>query len=250
MTETRYRIEGCPASIAFLADTHDIEPDSILASIRAHAPSLIVHTGDFLHGRYATPGASVKGSPNTVRLLQGCVGIAPTFVSIGNHEAYIRGDDVDRLHAIGVVLLDNTFVSLDEGKHKLVVGGLSSGYYTAYQRDPDIRPRNPDPKTDWLEGFSATDGFHILLMHHPEYFHLIPSSIELVLSGHAHGGQWRFYDLLRKQWRGVYAPNQGFFPELTGGIVDGRLIISRGLANTANLPRICNETEIIYIEAG
>ena len=86
-------------------------------------------------------------------------------------------------------------------------------------------------------------------MHHPEYIRFIPPSVELVFSGHAHGGQWRFYDLRKKAWRGVYAPDQGIVPELTGGIVDGRLVISRGLSNPAGIPRIQNEPEIVYIES-
>ena len=69
-----------------------------------------------------------------------------------------------------------------------------------------------------------------------------------MISGHAHGGQWRFYDLRTKQWRGVYAPDQGLLPKLTGGIVGGRQIISRGLSNPAFVPRLNNDTEIVYID--
>ena len=50
MTETNYKMKGCPATIAFLADTHDTAPKSILASLRSRPPALIVHTGDILHG--------------------------------------------------------------------------------------------------------------------------------------------------------------------------------------------------------
>ena len=94
----------------------------------------------------------------------------------------------------------------------------------------------------WLTDFAALPGYHILLSHHPEYFPFIPQSIELILSGHAHGGQWRVLG------RGVYAPGQGFWPKWTSGIIDGRMVVSRGLANTAKLPRINNPTEIVYME--
>ena len=47
--------------------------------------------------------------------------------------------------------------------------------------------------------------------------------------------------------KGIYAPGQGLFPKLTSGIVDQRLVISRGLANNTLIPRLWNPEEIIYI---
>ena len=257
MVETMYTIQGCPAFIAFLADTHDIDPEPVLASLRAHAPALIVHTGDHVHGKHARPGVTMAHSQNAMKLLRGCARLAPTFLSIGNHETYLSEADFELIRSTGVVLLDNTFTALDTGAGRLVIGGLSSGYYTDYRRyraaapgggAKAYRPRkSPEPDVKWLDGFAAAAGYHVLLMHHPEYIRLIPSSIELVLSGHAHGGQWRFYDTSKKQWRGVYAPDQGLLPQLTGGIVDDRQIISRGLGNPARIPRFHNEPEIVYI---
>ncbi|MDO4272352.1 MAG: hypothetical protein Q4D16_01675 [Eubacteriales bacterium] len=66
--------------------------------------------------------------------------------------------------------------------------------------------------------------------------------IDLVLSGHAHGGQWR----IGRQ--GIYAPGQGWFPKLTGGVADGRMVISRGLSNTTKIPRFFNPREIVMVE--
>ena len=70
--------------------------------------------------------------------------------------------------------------------------------------------------------------------------------IDLIFSGHCHGGQWRVYSILHREERGVFAPGQGLFPPLTSGLHDGRLLISRGLSNTTFIPRINNPTEIIY----
>ena len=70
--------------------------------------------------------------------------------------------------------------------------------------------------------------------------------IDLVLSGHAHGGQFRLFG------QGIFSPGQGWFPEYTSGIhkgENGRMIVSKGLANTAHMvPRLFNPTEIVYIE--
>lgn len=252
MIETRYRIDGCPVPIALLADTHDTDPAPILASLRSHAPTLITLAGDFVRGRKPRPGDSIGESRNALALLAGCAALAPTFLSVGNHDAYLTQADFDAVRATGAKLLDNAFLPFDAGGRRLVVGGLSSGYHTAYRRcgatERDVR--SPDPETAWLADFAAAEGYHILLMHHPEYIRLVPPSVELVLSGHAHGGQWRFYDLRTKAWRGVYAPDQGLFPPLTGGVVDGRLVISQGLSNPAGLPRLHNDTEIVYIDGG
>lgn len=116
----------------------------------------------------------------------------------------------------------------------MLIGGLTSGKVTGRV------------ETDWLEEFSSSPGFHILLCHHPEYIPLIPSGIDLILSGHAHGGQWRFFG------RGVFAPGQGLLPRYTSGVYreDGKtMIVSRGLANTAPVPRFNNPTEVVYVES-
>jgi predicted MPP superfamily phosphohydrolase len=81
------------------------------------------------------------------------------------------------------------------------------------------------------------------LCHHPEYRdkYLKDRSIDLILSGHAHGGQ------IRLLGRGLYAPGQGIFPKYTSGI-HANMIISRGLSNTAGfIPRLFNPREIVYI---
>lgn len=103
----------------------------------------------------------------------------------------------------------------------------------------------------WLERFSRLSGYKVPLSHHPEYFDLIDSvhaapekpaapSVNLMLCGHTHGGQWRLFN------RGLFAPGQGFFPKYSKGVY-GRMAISAGLTNTTWIPRINNPTEIVYI---
>ena len=89
---------------------------------------------------------------------------------------------------------------------------------------------------------------HYLTPGCAEYYPFIPSEISLVVSGHAHGGQWRFYDPFKRIWRGVLAPGQGWFPKWTKGVYDERLVVSAGLSNTTWIPRINTPTEIVYIE--
>jgi predicted MPP superfamily phosphohydrolase len=103
----------------------------------------------------------------------------------------------------------------------------------------------------WLDTFVQVPRYRILLSHHPEYWcleepMLSKRNIDLVLSGHAHGGQFRLFG------QGFFAPGQGWFPKYTSGIhhgKHGRMIISKGMANTVKFaPRLFNPTEVVYIE--
>ena len=114
---------------------------------------------------------------------------------------------------------------------------------------------------------ASASGYHILLSHHPELVEMINASvvkcgarvempINLILSGHAHRGQWRVYHPIIQKWIVVFAPGQGFWPKLTEGVYEissdaseshTALVISRGLANTAKIPRFFNKPEVMYI---
>ena len=100
----------------------------------------------------------------------------------------------------------------------------------------------------WLDDFERQPGYKILLCHHPEYVprYLQNRCIDLIVSGHAHGGQWRYYSRRRQEWRGIYAPGQGLLPKLTEGI-HGNHVISRGLSNNTPIPRLNNPPELVYI---
>ena len=97
----------------------------------------------------------------------------------------------------------------------------------------------------------SDDGlFTVLLSHRPERItELLPLNPDLVLAGHAHGGQWRLPVLLEN---GLLSPNQGLFPRYTNGeypFGDTTMIVSRGLAreSTRVIPRIFNRPEIVLI---
>ncbi len=258
MIETFYTL-SCPLMFAFLSDTHETDPEPILESLKKQRPEIILITGDFVRGEWAENAYSkMEESPNAMRLLRECAQIAPVFVSMGNHERTITFADRDIIAGTGAIILDNSFIRYGN----TLIGGLSSVYYTEYEwlrteHAPAVslpkyplffRRTHPEPDLSWLENFEKQDGYKILLCHHPEYFprYLKNRKIDLILSGHCHGGQWRYYSLIHKEWRGVFSPGQGLFPALTSGIYDGRLLVSRGLSNTTMVPRINNPEEVIY----
>ena len=102
-----------------------------------------------------------------------------------------------------------------------------------------------EPNVTFLNKFESKRGFKILICHHPEYYdkYLAGRRFDLILSGHAHGGQIRIGN------QGLYAPGQGIFPKYTNGIVDGKMLISRGLSNTKPwIPRLFNKTELVFVD--
>ena len=211
----------------FVSDLHECKVEPILDIIKSTEPHAVLVGGDFVHDRlnYKSGFEFIKCSCN----------ICPTFVSLGNHELEygedIRGEIVKR----GAVLLDNRSISF-KGIH---IGGLSSRLHNS-----EI------PDTEWLYDFTKLDGFKILLSHRPEYYekHLKQFQIDLTISGHAHGGQWRIPGLLN----GLLAPDEGLFPQYAGGRYDmdgATFIVSRGLAKeSTRVPRLFNPPELVLVD--
>ena len=250
MLEHFYTVPGCPVRLALVSDLHERPSAPALESLRRNRPELICVAGDFFYGSAPKAGPKIREARGVLPFFKSCAEIAPTFVSLGNHEWMFTAEDAAILAETGVTLLDNRFTALRLGDRELCLGGLSSGYLGVRRRASgrghrkDLgRSARHVPELAWLGGFCASPGYHILLSHHPEYYprYLREMDIELILSGHAHGGQIRLFG------RGLYAPGQGVLPTLTEGITDGRLVISRGLANTVPVPRLFNPTEIVYV---
>ena len=252
MKTTRYELTTEKPGISFkaciVADLHDRPYDTVLPILKRERPDLILIPGDLTE---ALDRPSSEVSRLGLGLLSECATIAPTFYSLGNHEIggchgriykaklagagdlppfAMRKEWREAIEKSGAVLLDGAFVP----RKGLVIGGLGSGLL------------NPGwvPDLSWLEAYAHTPGYKLLLCHHPEYFdrYLRPFDVDLVVSGHAHGGQWRVFG------RGVYAPDQHLFPKYTSGVHEGRLVISRGVCNTFPLiPRFFNPREVVVV---
>lgn len=252
MRETIYKL-NTPVSICLLTDLHE-KDFSFLSNVRDQRPDMIAVAGDILHGYTTDENTPLAGRMNP--FLSACANIAPTFFSLGNHEWMIHPDDIEAIKMSGVNVLDNNWINWNG----LCIGGLTSASVTAYRRfrtGSDLRYpqwnmqrsrikeliKQSPLDLDWMDEFSSQPGYKILLTHHPEYWPMIKSyDIDLALAGHAHGGQMRIFG------QGLFAPGQGLLPKLTSGVHDGRLVISRGLSNTAGIiPRLFNPREIVYV---
>ena len=233
MEINRYEISAglkTPIRAAVVADLHSEPFGALIEELKKISPDVILCPGDTLH----------RASPDEKGLdfLREASKLFPTFCSIGNHEVK-HGEDIrSYIRKSGAVLLDGEWTEF----RGITVGGLSTGYLA--EKKQGRLKKTPPPDLKGLDGFFARESYKILLSHHPEYYprYLKDKSVDLIISGHAHGGQWRLFG------RGVFAPGQGFFPKYTSGLYDGKLLVSRGLSNRTAIPRIFNNPELIIID--
>lgn len=103
-----------------------------------------------------------------------------------------------------------------------------------------------------LRELKKDNTYTILLSHRPELFDLYANGdIDLIFSGHTHGGQFRLPFL-----GGILAPHQGIFPKYDGGLyteeeageIISQMIVSRGIGNSLFPFRFNNRPEIVLVE--
>lgn len=235
MKLTRYESRSAllmrPVRVASVADLHNGRYEKVLALLSEANPDFVAVPGDFAD----TPNRRERG----VAFLTDCARRFPTFVSLGNHEA--KSDLPTLLPLLaktGAELLDNRAVRFGE----LTVGGLTTGWAHGEKQN---RGKTPAPNLTFLAEFAALPAPRLLLCHHPEYYprYIKDTSVEWVLAGHAHGGQWCFFG------HGIFAPGQGILPRYHAGFYDGRMALSRGLCTTHRfIPRLFNPREIVLLD--
>lgn len=164
----------------------------------------------------------------------------------GNHEWWSGRmyDIFDYLTSLNVTLLRGNSDVLKIGEEKIVIHGIDDPEVNTYDNE---YPRCEEQLEKAGMGIEEKY-FNLLLAHRPENAQMyFKYDFDAVLSGHAHGGQFRIPFVMN----GFYAPGQGLFPALAGGIYDfdGRkLVVSRGLAReSTRLPRILNRPEIVFL---
>lgn len=228
--------------IAQVSDLHNAQMgdnnEDLLAMLREAAPDIIVITGDLI-------SAYDVDLDVAIRFAEAAVEIAPCYYVPGNHEGSVfeYKDLQTGLKSAGVVLLENRRVELRRnGETITLVGVFDPSFYMDY---PMIDV--PATMSHVLKDLVGGDAYTILLSHRPELIDVYAEhGIDLVLSGHTHGGQLRLPYI-----GGVVAPNQGFFPEYDAGLYtrgNTSMLISRGIG-TSRIPiRINNRPEILLVE--
>ena len=227
-----------PVKIVLITDLHSCiygkSQDTLVGKINAQQPDLILMAGDILDDHMPDDG--------TIALLEGISNTYRCFYVTGNHEFWSGRVDAQKalLRSYGVTVLEGDCVEVMVSGQSLQLCGVD---------DPEVGASVFAEQLDATA--AAIDGarFSILLSHRPELFEIYSEhDFDLVLSGHAHGGQLRIPLLLPD---GLISPNQGWFPAYTNGIHernDTKMLVSRGMSReSTRLPRIFNAPELVVI---
>lgn len=221
--------------IAQVSDFHNNDywgvKGSVISGIREFEPDIIAITGDLVGSTNPKVDVSLAFAKELSE-------IAPCYYVTGNHEAWIEDDDLSRLmdglSEYGVTILRDETVTFSENGEEIVIAGTDDPVFSrGICNIPEIAGCN--------------ERFTLLLSHRPEYYDVYKASgVQLVLPGHAHGGQFRLPFV-----GGIYAPHQGFFPEYDSGVYrDGEfaLVVSRGVGNSVFPIRFNNMPEVVLVE--
>lgn len=230
-TYTRVQIDDLPESfndfrIVQVSDLHNnvygINQSVLMDKIKACEPDIIVVTGDLIDRNTADVD-------NAMMFISRAVKIAPVYYVSGNHESGVPEKYIElvrRMTEAGVDVLQNESVTIFDDDDYIVIGGIADPAFDWY--NPDVAIVDREIKQAFA---NVEDGkVKILLSHRPELIKTYSENdLDLVLTGHAHGGQ------VRLPFIGpLFSPSQGLFPKYTSGLYyEGRtaMYVSRGIGN-------------------
>ena len=257
--------------IVQISDLHNAkfgkDNQKLVDRIRECEPDIIVLTGDLVDSNHTNVDRAVQFVDEIVKL-------CPVYYVTGNHEYWLEDSEYDELMSgltrAGAVILDDQDVEISRGDAKFRLVGLDDRSLSDGTLDGLLKEKNMKgnkDKYDEINGNTqdatqeglknkvqdvAQEGsweneFTVVLAHEPQYFaRYAGTGVDLVLSGHAHGGQFRLPFV-----GGIVAPDQGFLPEYTAGeyYMNGtEMIVSRGLGNSVIPVRLFNYPEIMCVE--
>lgn len=219
--------------IVQISDLHNVKfgknNQKLVDRIRECEPDMIVLTGDLVDSNHTNVDRAVQFVDEIVK-------ICPVYYVTGNHEYWLDTSEyenlMDGVASAGVIILDNQVVEISRWDAKFRLVGLDDKSLA----DGTLEALLSDEKE-----------LTVVLAHEPQYFaRYAGTGVDLVLSGHAHGGQFRLPFV-----GGIVAPDQGFLPEYTAGeyYMNGtEMIVSRGLGNSVIPVRLFNYPEIVCVE--
>lgn len=232
-----------PVKLILITDLHSCwygkEQKTLLQAVEKENPDVVLLGGDIFDDN-----GSYENAETVIRYLS--KRFACYYVT-GNHE-YWSGD-IDNILGIvrsyDVMVLSGDCDRVDVNGQTINICGVD---------DPDVclyvqGAKGTEEQLKAAEEAAALQDYTVLLSHRPELVKTYEKyGFDLVLCGHAHGGQWRIPGVLN----GLYAPNQGLFPKYGGGRYDfdgQTMIVSRGLAReSTRAPRFFNRPELVVIE--
>ena len=229
--------------IVQISDLHNAEfgenNEKLLLMLKQADADIIAITGDMIDSRNTDVDVAIS-------FAQKAVNIAPVYYVNGNHESRVLGEYEKLKQGLtdaGVTILENSSADITIGDETISLIGINDPTFRMELVDDTMEQNIAHQLEDVIPD---NDNFKVLLAHRPEYFDVYAGNVDLVLSGHAHGGQFRIPFI-----GGLVAPGQGFFPEYYEGShikENTEMIVSRGIGNSIIPFRINNKPEIIVAE--
>lgn len=213
-------------SVLVLSDLHATEyGDELLRMAKELSPDFVLFAGDM--------GDRGEAVSIAKRIYASFGRSFPCYAVMGNHEfsGGVVGESEHFCMDHGVRVLHG------DGKieHGILVCGLDDEY---------VGKITWEHQKEMLSRYRK-DRFSLLVSHRPDYHkYYRESGFDLVVCGHAHGGQIRIGKI-----NGLYAPGQGLFPKYAGGMYSlgkTKMIVGRGLVQNC-LPRWGNPPELVLI---
>ena len=224
--------------IAHVSDLHNDEMGDgngkLLEMLRDSQPDIIAITGDMIDSRDTNVGIALEFAAEAVK-------IAPCYYVPGNHESRVAAyESLKRgLTELGVTVLENRKVELTRNGSQITLLGVMDPSFRLFGDDGAVMEAQ-------LQALAPGTEYTVLLSHRPELIEVYARyGMDLVLAGHAHGGQFRVPLV-----GGLYAPHQGLFPEYDSGLTvmgNTHMIVSRGIGNSIIPLRFNNPPEVILI---
>lgn len=231
--------------IVQVSDLHNAEfgenQSKLLQMVKNISPDMIAVTGDLID----SSNTDVK---KAMDFINGAVKIAPVYYVTGNHEAWTDkyAKLKEQMTKSGVIILSDQGITIKRNGSLIRLLGLNDPDFTIKHNMFGEDAAMIDTKLKDMQKQSENGEYTILLSHRPELFDVyVDNSIDLVLSGHAHGGQIRLPFV-----GGLVAPDQGFFPKYTADVYEKKqtkMVVSRGLGNSILPVRINNRPELVVI---
>lgn len=230
--------------IVHISDLHNKEfgknQRRLLSKISKVQPDIIVVTGDLIDSYHTNLDIAME-------FINGAVKIAPVYYVPGNHEARIAkySELKKSMEAAGVILMEDKSTQIYNKEQYIELIGLSDPSLMKSVNSDGTSTLDLEQRLELLSQ-NNQEIFTMLLSHRPDLLEIYAEyPVDLIFSGHAHGGQFRLPFI-----GGLIAPNQGFFPKYTSGtyvVRDSTLVVSRGLGNSIIPIRIFNRPEMVVV---
>lgn len=248
ITEVKITSSKIPSSfkgykILQISDLHNKKfgdnQDVLIQKVKSINPDIIAITGDLIDSKSYHAEMSMQ-------VIRELVKEYPVYFVTGNHEKWSgKYNSLEKkLKKQHVTVLRNEHVIIQKGGHEINLLGIDDPEFNTGDIDEGSIVKDTIVKAK-IE--TLPDRYNVLLSHRPEFLEeYAEEKVDLVLSGHAHGGQVRLPFI-----GGLVAPNQGILPKYTAGLYEQQntsMIVSRGLGNSIIPQRVFNRPEIVVVQ--